>query len=90
MLLSFSSTCKGMRIVLALSANPRATACRIHQVAQVENLNPRRWSNFSAARTNPIVPSWIRSRSGKPRPRYFFAIDTTRRRFASTIFCFAR
>ena len=33
----------------ALSASALATACRIHQVAYVENLNPLRWSNFSGA-----------------------------------------
>ena len=38
-LLSFSTTWTGMRIVRALSASARATACRIHQVAYVENLN---------------------------------------------------
>src|SRR5215210_2248502 len=78
-----------MRMVRALSASARATAWRIHHVAYVENLNPLRWSNFSAARTRPIVPSWIRSRKGRPWLRYFFAIETTRRRFASTISCFA-
>ena len=48
-----------------------------------------RQSNFSAARTSPIVPSWIRSRNGRPWFRYRFAIETTSRRFASTIACFA-
>ena len=55
-----------MRIVRPLSAIARATAWRIHQVAYVENLYPLRQSNFSAARTSPIVPSWIRSRNGSP------------------------
>ncbi len=64
--MSFSTTWTGMRIVRALSASARATACRIHHVAYVENLKPLRWSNFSAARTSPIVPSWIRSRNGRP------------------------
>ncbi len=32
-LFSFSTTCTGMRIVRALSASARATACLIHQVA---------------------------------------------------------
>ena len=36
------------------------------------------------------MPSWIRSRNGRPWLRYRFAIETTRRRFASTISCFAR
>src|SRR5688572_11515371 len=30
-----------------------------------------------------MFPSWIRSRNDMPRPMYFFAIDTTSRRFAS-------
>jgi len=37
-------------------------------VGQVENLKPRRWSNFSTARIRPRLPSWIRS--GKDRPRF--------------------
>ena len=31
------------------------------------------------------MPSWIRSRNGRPRPRYPLAIETTSRRLASTI-----
>ena len=30
-----------------------------------------------------MFPSWIRSSSDMPRPMYFFATDTTSRRFAS-------
>jgi hypothetical protein len=41
----------------------RSIAWRIHQTAQVENLNPRRQSNFSTARISPSTPSWIRSSS---------------------------
>ena len=41
-LLSFSTTWTGMRIVRALSASARAIAWRIHQVAYVENLKPLR------------------------------------------------
>src|SRR5207253_2088605 len=67
-LFSFSTMCTGIRIVRALSASARATACRIHHVAYVENLKPLRWSNFSAARTSPIVPSWIRSRKRYRNP----------------------
>ena len=52
-------------------------------------MKPLLESNFSAARTRPIVPSWIRSRNGRPWLRYRFAIETTSRRFASTIACFA-
>ena len=37
-LFSFSTMCTGMRIVRALSAIALVTACRIHQVAYVENL----------------------------------------------------
>ncbi len=41
-LFSFSTTCTGIRIVRPLSASARATACRIHHVAYVENLKPLR------------------------------------------------
>ena len=37
-LFSFSTMCTGIRIVRALSAIARVTACRIHHVAYVENL----------------------------------------------------
>jgi uncharacterized protein Yka (UPF0111/DUF47 family) len=36
-----------------------------------------------------LYRSWIRSRNDRPRPRYDFAIETTRRRFASIICVFA-
>src|SRR5580692_9123478 len=36
-----------------------------------------------------MLPSWIRSRNCRPRLVYFFAIEMTRRRFASTISFFA-
>src|SRR6266568_2478902 len=36
-----------------------------------------------------MLPSWIRSRKDMPRPMYFFAIETTRRRFASVSLCLA-
>ena len=52
-------------------------ACLIHQVAYVENLNPFLQSYFSTARISPWFPSWIRSRSERPRPIYFLAIETT-------------
>ena len=81
--------CTGIRIVRDLFATPRCTAWRIHQVAYVENLKPRRQSNFSTARMRPMIPSWIRSSSESPWPWYFFAIDTTRRRFELTIWSFA-
>ena len=42
-----STMCTGMRIVRALSASARATACSIHQVAYVENLSR------GASRTSP-------------------------------------
>ena len=64
-----STTWTGTRIVRAWFATARWTDCRIHQVAYVENLNPRRQSNFSTARLSPSVPSWMRSRNGTPRPR---------------------
>ena len=38
-------------------------------------------SNFSAARIRPKMPSWMRSSSDSSWPWYFFAIETTRRRF---------
>src|SRR5436305_13888685 len=63
----------------------RVIAWRIHQVAYVENLYPRRYSNFSTAFINPMFPSWIRSRNDNPRLVYFLAIEMTSRRFASTI-----
>src|SRR5207249_663562 len=37
-----------------------------------------------------MFPSWIRSRNCRPRLVYFFAIEITRRRFASVISRFAR
>jgi hypothetical protein len=60
--------CTGMRIVRDWSASARVIAWRIHQVAYVENLKPRRQSNFSTARIRPRLPSWIRSSSVRPRP----------------------
>ena len=86
---SRSTMCTGIRIVRALFATPRCTAWRIHQVAYVENLNPFRQSNFSAARIKPMIPSWIRSSSISPCPWYLFAIETTRRRFELTRRSFA-
>src|SRR5436305_14994644 len=68
----------------------RVIAWRIHQVAYVENLYPRRYSNFSTAFINPMFPSWIRSRNDNPRLVYFLAIEMTSRRFASTISVLAR
>ena len=43
----------------------RVMPWRIHHVAYVENLNPRRQSNSSTARIRPMLPSWIRSSSGQ-------------------------
>ena len=42
---------------------------------------------MSTAFISPIFPSWIRSRNGIPRPTYFLAMLTTRRRLAS-VSCF--
>ena len=81
---SFDSTSimwTGIRIVRAWSAIARVIAWRIHQVAYVENLKPRRYSYLSTARIRPVLPSWMRSRNDRPRLRYFLAIDTTSRRF---------
>ena len=88
-LLMVSIMCTGMRIVLAWSAMERVMAWRIHQVAYVENLYPRRYSNLSTAFMRPILPSCIRSRNSSPRLVYFFAMEMTRRRLASTISFFA-
>src|SRR3982751_6362750 len=75
-----SIMCTGMRIVRAWSAIARVIAWRIHQVAYVLNLYPRRYSYLSTARIRPVLPSWMMSRNDRPRLRYFLAIETTRRR----------
>ena len=86
---SRSIICTGIRIVRAWSAIARVIAWRIHHVAYVENLKPRRYSYLSTARISPVLPSWIRSRKESPLFRYFFAIETTRRRFAAERLRFA-
>src|SRR5216117_2098674 len=63
----------------------RVIAWRIHHVAYVENLYPRRYSNLSTAFMRPMLPSWMRSRNCRPRLVYFLAIEMTSRRLASTI-----
>ena len=63
-----SWTCVGTRIVRDRFDTARWQAWRIHHVAYVENLKPRRQSNFSTARLRPMMPSWIRSFSGTPWP----------------------
>ena len=78
-----STMCTGMRIVRLWSATARVIAWRIHHVAYVQNLKPRRYSNLSTARIRPALPSWIRSRNDRPRLRYFLAIDTTSRKLPS-------
>ena len=55
----------------------------------MENLKPRRQSNFSAARINPKMPSWIRSSRVRSRDWYFFAIEMTSRRLELIIRSFA-
>ena len=72
----------GRRIDRERSAMARVMPWRIHHVAYVENLNPRRQSNSSTARIRPMLPSWIRSSSGSPWPWYLRATDTTSRRLA--------
>src|ERR1700761_8461307 len=62
---------------------------RIHHTAYVENLTPRRWSNFSTARTSPTLPSWTRSANGTPLPRYVLATACTSLRLRSIIVCLA-
>ena len=69
---------------------PRSIDSRTHQLAYVENLQPRRQSNFSAARISPMMPSWIRSSIGRSRPWCFLAIETTSRRFELISRSFAR
>eukprot|EP00966_Prymnesium_polylepis_P197842 4584461-Prymnesium_polylepis.1 len=54
---------------------------RVHCPAHVRRRAAR---TFSAARIRPTEPSWMRSRSERPRLMYFFAIDTTSRRLALT------
>src|SRR5919107_4520365 len=78
--------CTGTRMVRPLSATARCTACLIHHVAYVENLQPRSGSNFSTARIRPTLPSWIRSSKGSPIPLYLLATLTTSLRFFSTSF----
>ncbi len=63
---------------------PRWIAWRIHQVAYVENLKPLRQSNLSTAWMRPRLPSCTMSSSGRPELWYFFAIETTSRRFELT------
>ena len=77
-------------MVRALASIPRSTAWRIHHVAYVEKRYPRRQSNFSTARMSPRMPSWIRSSSVSSEPWYFFAIETTSRRFALIMRSLAR
>src|SRR5258706_909479 len=56
-LLIVSIMCTGIRIVRAWSAMARVMAWRIHHVAYVENLYPRRHSNLSTAFIRPMLPS---------------------------------
>jgi hypothetical protein len=42
------------------------------------------YSNLSTAFMRPMLPSWMRSRNCRPRFVYFLAMETTRRRLAST------
>mmetsp|Transcript_33677 Transcript_33677/g.78806 ORF Transcript_33677/g.78806 Transcript_33677/m.78806 type:complete len:259 (-) Transcript_33677:128-904(-) len=81
--------CTGMRMVRDWSAMARVMDWRIHQVAYVERRKPRAASYFSAALISPSDPSWIKSCSVRPWFMYFFAIETTRRRFAFTSSPFA-
>ena len=59
----------GMRIVREWSAIARVIAWRIHQVAYVENLKPRRYWNRSTAFMSPMLPSWTRSSRERSLPR---------------------
>jgi hypothetical protein len=79
----------GIRIVRDCSAIALVIAWRIHQIAYVENLKPRRYSNLSTARMRPVLPSWIKSRKPMPRFLYFFATEITRRKLLRHISPFA-
>src|SRR3954468_23706225 len=79
----------GSRIVRDEFSSPRWIDWRIQSVAYVENLKPRRQSNFSAARIRPSMPSCTRSPSDRPWPWYLRATDTTSRRFELIIRSFA-
>jgi len=78
-----SFMCTGIRIVRDWSAMARVIAWRITRSRRSRTYS-RRYSNLSAARINPMLPSWIRSRRCSPRLTYFLATETTRRRLAST------
>ena len=80
----------GNLIALLFSAIALVMPCLIHQYAYVENLYPLAGSNFSTPLTNPIVPSWIKSRSSMFLFVYFFATLTTSLKFAATILSLAR
>jgi hypothetical protein len=54
---SRSWMCTGRRIERERSAIARVISWRIHHVAYVENLKPRRQSNSSTARIRPMLPS---------------------------------
>mmetsp|Transcript_3586 Transcript_3586/g.7305 ORF Transcript_3586/g.7305 Transcript_3586/m.7305 type:complete len:236 (-) Transcript_3586:11-718(-) len=80
-----STTWTGRRISLPWSDTALDTACRIHQCAYVENLNPLVASNLSIAFLKPKRPSGIKSPSSTPFPQYRLAIEITIRRLNSII-----
>ena len=61
-----STTCTGTRIVTPWLATAR---WRLANPPGGIGRKPLRQSNFSTARLRPMVPSWIRSRSGRSCPR---------------------
>jgi hypothetical protein len=54
-------------MVRPLSAIALVMACRIHHVAYVEKRKPRCTWKRSTAFINPMLPSWMRSSSDRPR-----------------------
>ncbi len=60
--------CPGSLIARDFSSIARPMACLIHHVAYVLKRYPRRQSYFCTARMSPMLPSWIRSSKGRPRP----------------------
>jgi hypothetical protein len=66
------------------SASACRIACRIHHTAYEMNLIPFVSSNLWAARMSPRFPSLMRSERETPWFWYFFATETTKRRFDRT------
>ena len=80
-LLTLPTWFNGKRTTRLCSAIACSMLWRIHHTAYEMNLKPRVSSNFSAALSNPMFPSLIRSGRLKPWFWYCFATETTKRRF---------